>query len=149
MLKQGDIAPVFEGIDQNGKPIRSSDYKGKKYVVFFYPKADTPGCTAEVCNLRDHYSKLKTQGYELIGVSADTITKQNKFQKKYRLPFPLVVDENKEIIRAFGVWGQKKFLNKTFDGILRKTFIIDEQSIVTRVIEDVKTKAHAAQILDH
>ncbi|XOD68992.1 MAG: thioredoxin-dependent thiol peroxidase [Flavobacteriales bacterium AspAUS03] len=149
MLKQGDMAPVFEGVDQDGKPISSSDYQGKKYIVFFYPKADTPGCTTEACDLRDHYTELKTQGYELIGVSADTIAKQKKFQEKYRLPFPLVADENKEIIRVFGVWVRKNFLSKSFDGILRKTFIINEQGIVTRVIEDVKTKEHAAQILDY
>ncbi|XOD67348.1 MAG: thioredoxin-dependent thiol peroxidase [Flavobacteriales bacterium Tduv] len=148
MLQQGDKAPEFEGVDQDGNLVRSSDYQSKKYVVFFYPKANTPGCTSEICDLRDHYAELKSKGYDLLGVSADTVAKQKKFQEKYRFPFPLLADEGKDIIQAFGVWGRKKFLGIEFNGILRKTFIINEQGFITRVIEDVKTKAHAAQILN-
>lgn len=150
MLQKGDKAPDFEGLDQDGKKIKSSDYHNKKYVIFFYPKANTPGCIAEVCDLRDHYAELKAHGYDLLGVSADTVAKQKRFQEKYCLPFPLVADENKKIIQAFGVWQHKKFFGKAFEGISRKTFIIDEQGLIANVIEEVKVKAHAAQILlDH
>lgn len=149
MLQQGDKAPEFEGVDQDGSWVRSSDYQGRKYVMFFYPKANTPVCTTEACNLRDNYAEIKTQGYALLGVSADTAAKQKKFQEKYHFPFPLLADENKEIIEAFGVWGLKKFLGREFYGILRKTFIINKQGFIARIIEEVKAKAHAVQILDH
>lgn len=146
-LQAGDKAPDFKVNDQDGNSISSADYKGKKWVVFFYPKADTPGCTAEACNLRDNYSELQKQGFELLGVSADSEKRQNKFKEKYNLPFPLLADENKEVINAFGVWGPKKFMGREFDGIHRKTFIINEEGIIESVIEKVKTKDHAAQIL--
>ena len=147
-LKVGDKAPDFKVNDEDGNSISSKDYKGKKWVVFFYPKANTPGCTAEACNLRDNYKELQKEGYELLGVSADSEKRQKNFRKKYNFPFPLLADENKEVINAFGVWGPKKFMGREFDGIHRKTFIIDENGILTRVIDKVKTKDHAAQILD-
>ncbi|MAB56510.1 MAG: thioredoxin-dependent thiol peroxidase [Aequorivita sp.] len=147
-LKVGDKAPDFKVNDQDGNSISSKDYKGKKWVVFFYPKANTPGCTSEACNLRDNYKELQKEGYELLGVSADSEKRQKNFREKYNFPFPLLADEDKEVINAFGVWGPKKFMGREFDGIHRKTFIIDENGIITRVIDKVKTKDHAAQILD-
>jgi peroxiredoxin Q/BCP len=147
-LKQGDAVPNFSAKDEQGNTISLSDYKGKKLVVFFYPKASTPGCTAEACNLRDNYNVLQEQGYELLGVSADSAKKQANFKSKYEFPFPLLADEDKTVINAFGVWGLKKFMGKEYDGIHRKTFIINENGIVERVIDKVKTKDHAAQILE-
>lgn len=146
-LKKGDKAPDFSGFDQEGKFRQLEDYKGKKLVLFFYPKADTPGCTAEACDLRDNYEKFQANNYELLGVSADAQKKQGKFKEKFKLPFPLLADEDKEVINAFGVWGPKKFMGRIFDGINRTTFVIDENGIIEDVISDVKTKAHAAQIL--
>lgn len=148
MLQKGEPAPEFEGIDQNGNIIKSADYKGKKYVLFFYPRANTPSCTEEVCNLRDNEEALKAQGYQIIGVSADTVRKQKNFSNKFSLNYPLIADENKDIINAFGVWGRKKFMGREFDGIFRTTFLINEKSIIENVIEKVKTKQHASQILD-
>lgn len=148
-LQVGDTVPNFNSTDQDGNPVSLSDYKGKKLVVFFYPKANTPGCTAEACDLRDHYSKLQEKGYELLGVSADSEKKQKSFQEKYAFPFPLLADESKEVINAFGVWGPKKFMGKDYDGIHRMTFIVDENGKVDRVIDKVKTKEHAAQILEN
>lgn len=147
-LKQGDTVPNFTAKDEQGNTISLSDYKGKKLIVFFYPKASTPGCTAEACNLRDHYEILQQQGYELLGVSADSAKRQSNFKNKYEFPFPLLADEDKAVIEVFGVWGSKKFMGKTYDGIHRKTFIINEEGIVERVIDKVKTKEHAAQILE-
>lgn len=147
-LQAGDKAPNFKVNNQSGNPISSEDYKGKKWVVFFYPKASTPGCTAEVCNLRDNYQALQDQGYELLGVSADSEKRQTNFKEKYKLPFPLLADENKEVLNGFGVWGPKKFMGREYDGIHRKTFIINEEGIIERVIDKVKTKDHAAQILE-
>ncbi|MCF7568611.1 thioredoxin-dependent thiol peroxidase [Sabulilitoribacter arenilitoris] len=147
-LKEGDKVPNFESINEQGETIKLSNYKGKKLVVFFYPKANTPGCTLEACNLRDNYEVLKEKGYELLGVSADSAKRQSNFKKKYSFPFPLLADEDKTVINAFGVWGPKKFMGREFDGIHRKTFIIDENGIVERVIDKVKTKNHAAQILE-
>jgi len=146
-LKPGDKAPNFSAPDQDGKIHQLSDYKGKKLVVFFYPGADTPSCTKEACNLRDNYETFKARNYELLGVSADTQKKQGKFITKYNLPFPLLADEDKSVINAFGVWGPKKFMGRLFDGINRTTFVIDENGIIEDVITDVKTKEHAAQIL--
>jgi len=148
MLKKGDRAPEFEGVDQNGNIIKSSDYKGKKYVLFFYPKASTPGCTAEACDLRDNENALKAKGYQIIGVSADSVKRQKNFATKNNLNYPLIADENREIIEAFGVWGKKKFMGREFDGILRTTFLINENGIIEEVIEKVKTKEHAKQILE-
>ncbi len=147
-LKQGDIVPNFSAKDEQGNTITLSDYKGKKLVVFFYPKANTPGCTIEACNLRDNYEVLKENGFELLGVSADSARKQSNFKNKFKFPFPLLADTDKTVINAFGVWGPKKFMGREFDGIHRKTFIIDENGIVERVIDKVKTKNHSAQILE-
>ncbi len=146
-LQVGDKAPNFTAIDQDGNTIKFSDFKGKKLVVFFYPKASTPGCTMEACNLRDNYTLLQEKGYALLGVSADSPKRQKNFKEKYHLPFPLVADENKEVINAFGVWGPKKFMGRTYNGIHRTTFVINENGIIERVISKVKTKDHAAQIL--
>ncbi|KAB7530609.1 thioredoxin-dependent thiol peroxidase [Flagellimonas olearia] len=147
MLKVGDKVPEFSSKDQDGNTINLSDYKGKKLVVFFYPKASTPGCTMEACNLRDNYKVLTDEGYELLGVSADTERKQANFRNKYKFPFPLLADVDHTVINTFGVWGPKKFMGRTFDGIHRTTFVIDEQGVVKKVIEKVKTKDHAAQLL--
>jgi len=147
MLQIGDKAPDFSGFDQDGKFHQLEDYKGKKLVVFFYPKASTPGCTAEACDLRDNFERFKANNYELLGVSADTQKAQLKFKDKFKLPFPLLADEEKEVIQAFGVWGPKKFMGRTYDGIHRTTFVINEEGIVEDIISDVKTKAHANQIL--
>jgi thioredoxin-dependent peroxiredoxin len=146
-LKPGDKAPNFSGIDQNGNTISLNDFQGKKLVVYFYPKDDTPGCTAQACNLRDNYQAFKSAGYEILGVSADTAAKHQKFIEKYSLPFPLIADTEKEVIKAFGVWGEKKFMGKIYDGIHRETFIIDENGVIEEVIDKVKTKEHTEQIL--
>lgn len=146
-LKTGDKAPSFSGIDQDGKSHKLADYAGKKLVVFFYPKASTPGCTAEACDLRDNFERFKANNYELLGVSADSQKAQLKFKDKYEFPFPLLADEDKSVINAFGVWGPKKFMGREYDGIHRTTFVINEQGIIEEVIEKVKTKEHAAQIL--
>lgn len=146
-LKQGDVVPNFTASDEQGNKISLSDYKGKKLVVFFYPKASTPGCTVEACNLRDNYKALQAKGYELLGVSADSAKRQSNFKNKYEFPFPLLADEDKTVINTFGVWGPKKFMGREYDGIHRMTFLIDENGVVERVIEKVKTKDHAAQIL--
>ena len=147
-LNVGDLVPNFSCADEKGAIHNLEDYKGKKLIVFFYPKASTPGCTAEACDLRDHYQELKNAGYSLLGVSADSQKKQLNFSDKYEFPFPLLADENKEVINAFGVWGLKKFMGREYDGIHRKTFILDGEGKVERVIYKVKTKAHAAQILE-
>jgi peroxiredoxin Q/BCP len=147
-LKVGDKVPSFTVNDHLGNLQSLEQYKGSKVVVFFYPKANTPGCTAEACDLRDHYAELTKAGYILLGVSADTEKAQKKFVDKFDFPFPLLADTEKEVIKAFGVWGLKKFMGKEYDGIHRMTFIIDEKGNIERVIDKVKTKEHAAQILD-
>lgn len=146
-LEPGDKAPNFSVNDQDGKKHELKDYKNKKLVVFFYPKANTPGCTAEACNLRDHWQNFQSNNFEILGVSADSPKKQQNFKEKHDLPFPLIADESKEMIEAFGVWGPKKFMGKEYDGINRTTFIIDEEGKIEEVIQKVKTKAHAEQIL--
>ncbi len=146
-LKAGDKAPDFESIDQDGKPIKLSDFKGKKLVLYFYPKDNTPGCTAESCNLRDNYDALLKQGYKVLGVSTDNEKSHQKFIAKYELPFPLIADTNKSVHEAFGVWDMKKFMGKEYMGTLRSTFIIDEDGMIEEVIEKVKTKEHTSQIL--
>ncbi|APY07185.1 thioredoxin-dependent thiol peroxidase [Winogradskyella sp. J14-2] len=147
-LKTGDKAPNFSAKDQDGNTISLEDYKGKKLVVFFYPKASTPGCTAEACNLNDNYERFKSQGYEILGVSADSAKRQSNFKNKYGFQYPLLADEDKAVIEAFGVWGPKKFMGKEYDGIHRTTFVIDEKGILEDVITKVKTKEHTAQILN-
>ena len=146
-LQKGDVAPNFSGLDQDGNLHTLEMYKGKKLVVFFYPKANTPGCTAEACDLRDHFEHFQANNYALLGVSADAPKAQAKFKEKYQFPFSLLADEDKSVITAFGVWGPKKFMGKEYDGIYRTTFVIDENGIIDAVISEVKTKAHAAQIL--
>ena len=146
-LKKGDQAPNFSAIDQEGKTHKLSDYKGKKLVVFFYPKANTPTCTVEACNLRDNFERFKANNYALLGVSADKAKAQDSFKKKFDLPYPLLADEDKAVISVFGVWGPKKFMGREFDGIHRTTFVIDENGIIEEVITDVKSKIHADQLL--
>ncbi len=147
-LKVGDKAPNFEAFDEQGNTVKLSDFKGKKLVVFFYPKANTPTCTVEACNLRDEYTVLKEKGYEILGVSADTQKKQSNFKKKFNFPYPLLADVDKDVINAFGVWGEKKFMGRIFDGIHRITFVVDEHGIIEKVIDKVKAKIHADQILE-
>jgi peroxiredoxin Q/BCP len=147
-LKVGDTVPAFSAKDQDGNTINLSDYSGKKLVVFFYPKANTPGCTAQACNLRDNYAELQAQGFNILGVSADSEKRQANFKNKYEFPFPLLADEDHTLLNIFGVWGLKKFMGRTYDGIHRKTFVIDEHGVVEKVIDKVKTKDHAAQLLD-
>lgn len=146
-LKAGDKAPNFSALDEQGNTISLADYKGKKLVVFFYPKASTPGCTVEACNLNDNYERFQAQGYDILGVSADSAKRQSNFKTKYGFKYPLLADEDKAVIEAFGVWGPKKFMGKEYDGIHRTTFIIDENSIIEDVILKVKTKNHTEQIL--
>jgi len=146
-LKAGDKAPNFSAKDEQGNTISLADYKGKKLVVFFYPKASTPGCTVEACNLNDNYERFQAQGYEILGVSADSAKRQSNFKNKYGFQYPLLADEDKAVIEAFGVWGPKKFMGKEYDGIHRTTFVIDETGLIEDVITKVKTKEHTAQIL--
>ena len=146
-LEKGTKAPDFEGVDENGKTIKLTDYKGKKLILFFYPRDNTPTCTIEVCNLRDNYSMLQEKGYELLGVSADTEKKHQNFIKKHSLPFPLLADTEKVVINDYGVFGQKKMFGKIKEGIFRTTYVIDEEGIIEQVFTKVKSKDHAAQIL--
>ncbi|EDP70696.1 bacterioferritin comigratory protein [Flavobacteriales bacterium ALC-1] len=147
-LKAGDKVPNFSVNDQDGNLISLADYKGKKLVVFFYPKASTPTCTVEACNLGENYKALQGVGYEILGVSADSEKRQSNFKNKFNFPYPLLADTEKEVINAFGVWGPKKFMGREFDGIHRKTFIINEEGVVERVIDKVKAKIHSDQILE-
>lgn len=149
MLREGDKMPVFKGLDQYGKEISSKDYKGKKLVIFFYPKASTPGCTAQACNLNENLDALQKQGFEVIGISADPVKRQKNFSDKYGFKYPLIADEERKIIEAFGVWGPKKFMGREFDGIHRTTFLINKKGIIERVIGKVKTKEHTNQILEN
>ena len=148
MLKRGDKVIDFSCKDVSGKIINFSQYKGNKVVIFFYPKADTPGCTAEACSLRDNYKEISQLGYSILGVSADTEKKQKSFSDKFQLNFPLIADSEKEVINLFGVWGPKKFMGREYEGILRTTFIIDENAVIKKVIDKVKTKEHAEQVLE-
>ena len=148
VLKVGDKAPNFSCLDKNGNLINLSDLIGKKVVIFFYPKANTPGCTAEACNLNDNYNRFTSLGYEIIGVSADNEKSQKKFSDKFGFNYSLLCDENKDLINAYGVWGLKKFMGKEYMGIIRKTFTIDEEGKISQIIDKVKTKEHTSQILD-
>ena len=147
-LKKGDNAPEFSLTDNKGKLHSLKDYSGEKLIIFFYPRANTPGCTVEACNLRDYFKDLRDKGYSILGVSADSEKSQESFSKKYNFPFPLLADVEKVMINAYGVWGPKKFRGKEYDGILRKTFLVDKEGIITHIIDKVKTKDHAAQILE-
>lgn len=148
MLQVGDSLPKFESQNQDGKSISSENFKGKKLVIFFYPRANTPGCTAEACDINDNLQDLKKAGFEILGVSADSVEKQKKFHEKFSFKYDLLADENHDILEKFGVWQLKKFMGKEFMGIVRTTFLFDEKGICTRVIEKVKTKEAAAQILE-
>lgn len=148
MLQVGDKLPEFSGVNQDEKTINSKDFLGKKLIIFFYPKANTPGCTAEACNLSDNFSKLKQEGYQLLGISADSLKRQKTFHEKFSFKYDLIADESREIIEKFGVWQLKKFMGREFMGIVRTTFIFDEQGVCTRVIDKVKTKEAAEQILE-
>ena len=147
-LKEGDMAPDFSGQDQDGNNISLKDFAGKKLILFFYPKDNTPGCTAEACNLRDNFELLKGKGYELLGVSPDSARKHQNFIKKFGLPFPLLADTEKSTIEAFQVWGPKKMFGKTFEGVYRTTFVIDGDGKIEMVFTKVNTEGHTEQILE-
>lgn len=146
-LKQGDKLPDFQATDYNGNIISPETLKGKKTVIYFYPKDMTPGCTAQACNLRDNHDILLANNYNVVGISPDSNESHKKFAKKYNIPFPLISDTDKHLAKLFGVWGPKKFMGKEFDGIHRTSFIVDESGIITEIISKVNTKEHAAQIL--
>ncbi len=146
-LKPGDAAPLFTATDQHGNVISLTSLKGKKVVLYFYPKDDTPGCTAEACNLRDNHSELINKGFVVIGVSPDPLKSHEKFTAKYELPFSLLPDTDKTIIQSYGVWGPKKFMGKSYDGVFRTTFVIDEKGLIEKVFTQVDTKNHTDQIL--
>jgi peroxiredoxin Q/BCP len=146
-LKKGDIAPGFKGMNQNGEQISLSNYSGKKVILYFYPKDSTPGCTTEACNLNDSYDMWLSKGYEVIGVSPDSVASHKKFAEKYKLNFNLIADTEKEILQQYGAWGEKKMYGKTYMGVLRTTFVVDEEGRIVDVFEKVKTKDHTNQIL--
>ena len=146
-LKKGDAAPQFKGHNQNGEEISLADYKGKKVILYFYPKDNTPGCTAESCNLNDNYQMWLDKGYEVIGISPDSVASHKKFADKFNFGFNLIADTGKEILEAYGVWGEKKMYGRSYMGVLRTTFIIDEAGIIIDVIEKVNTKDHTNQLI--
>lgn len=149
MLKVGDKMPDFQVVNQNGDIVRSADLLGKKTIIYFYPKDNTSGCTAEACNLRDNHEALMAKGYNVVGVSKDSVASHRRFIEKYALPFTLLADTSTEMIQAFGAWGEKRLYGRAYMGTLRRTFIFDEQGVLTEIIEDVDTKRHAEQILQH
>ncbi len=146
-LQPGDPAPEFTGINQDGKPVSLRDFRGKRLILYFYPKALTAGCTKETVNLAENYDLLRAKGFEVLGVSPDPVERQKKFHDKYNLPFDLIADENKEIVRLYGVWGKKKMYGREYEGVHRTTFIIDPEGRIEHVIKKVKTSDHARQIL--
>lgn len=147
-LKIGDKAPAFNVENEKGQVVNLDDFKGKKLVLFFYPKDNTPGCTAEACSLKDSYAELKSKGFELLGVSADNAKSHQKFIEKFGLPFSLLADTSLNMLKDYGVWGPKKFMGKSYDGISRTTYVVDENGIIERVFDKVVTSDHATQILD-
>ena len=147
-LKIGDNAPDFKGVIEDGSSVSLKDYNGRKLVLYFYPKDNTPGCTAQACNLTENQALLKAAGFEILGVSADSIKKHQNFIEKFSLGFPLIADEDKTIINSFGVWGPKKFMGREYEGIHRVTFLIDESGVIENIFTKVKTKDHAQQILE-
>jgi len=146
-LQTGDEAPEFAAKDQNGNDVRLSDFKGKKVILYFYPKDDTPGCTAQACNLRDNYESLLSQDFVVLGVSVDNEKSHQKFIKKYDLPFPLLADTDHTIVESYGVWVEKSMYGKTYMGTARTTFVIDEKGLISEIIQKVDTKNHTDQIL--
>ena len=148
MVKEGTTAPAFKTKDDNGEDVSLKDFKGKKVVLYFYPKDDTPGCTKEACSFRDAYSKFKKQGIKLLGVSPDSEASHQKFITKYKLPFTLLADRDHAIAEAYGVWGEKKFMGRTYMGVLRTTFLIDEKGKIKKVFEKVKPEDHATEVLE-
>lgn len=147
-LKEGNKAPVFSGTGQDGRLVSMDDLLGKGIILYFYPKDMTPGCTAESCNLRENYAALRKMGFEVIGVSADSVKRHRKFADKYELPFTLIADTEREIVRAYGVWGPKKFMGREYEGIYRTTFVIDEEGVIINIFDKVDTKNHSQQIID-
>jgi peroxiredoxin Q/BCP len=148
VLKVGDLAPAINAVDQDGQKITLKEYRGKRVVLYFYPKDNTSGCTAESCDLRDNYKQFTSQGIDVIGVSADSEKSHQKFISKFELPFRLISDVDKKVLQDYGAWGEKKNYGKTYMGILRKTFVIDQEGIIERIIEKVKPKDHSKQIFD-
>lgn len=146
-LKEGDKAPAFTGKDQNGNTVRLADYKGKKVLLYFYPQDDSPTCTVQACNLRDHFGRLRQHGFEVIGVSPDDEQSHQKFQKKYELPFTLMADPAHRILKKYGVWGRKKMFGHEYMGVLRTTFVIDEKGIIRKIFLRPNSKAHADEII--
>ena len=146
-LNEGDKAPNFKGLDQNAKEVSLSDFSGKKLILYFYPKDDTPGCTKEACNLRDNHTELMNKGYQVVGVSPDNSTSHQKFIGKYNLPFSLLADIDKSIMKAYGAFGEKNMYGKIVEGVLRTTFVIDENGTILKVFKKVQTDNHTEQIL--
>ena len=148
ILKKGDIAPAFSGLNQKNETISLNDFKGRKLILYFYPKDNTPGCTAESCNMNDNYEMWQKKGYQVVGVSPDSVASHNKFIDKYGFQFDLISDTEKKILQAYGAWGEKKMYGKTYMGVLRKTFVISEDGIIEEIFQKVKTKDHTNQILE-
>lgn len=146
-LKEGDPAPPFTGKNQNGIEVSLQDYAGKKVVIYFYPADDTPTCTVQACNLRDNFSELKAQGYEVLGISPDSVESHSHFKNKYQLPFTLISDPDRSIIEAYGVWGEKQMFGNKYDGLHRTTFVIDENGMISRILKKPRSKEHAAEII--
>jgi thioredoxin-dependent peroxiredoxin len=147
VLKEGSKAPAFKAVDQNGKTVSLADFKGKKVILYFYPKDDTPGCTAQACNLKDNYKALLKKGFEVVGVSVDSVASHKKFEEKFALPFPLISDEDKKIVDKYNLWGEKKFMGRTYMGTTRTTFLIDELGIIKKIIAKPDTKNHTEEVL--
>ncbi len=146
-LNVGDQAPDFKGVDQDGNDLTLNSFNGKNLIIYFYPKDDTPGCTAEACDLRDNYDMWLAKGYAVVGISPDSTDSHKKFITKYSLPFPLIADPEKEIIKSYGAWGLKKMYGREYEGLLRMTFVVNDKGVITQIFEKVKTKEHTQQIL--
>jgi len=147
VLKEGSKAPVFKALDQDGKPISLADFKGKKVILYFYPKDDTPTCTVQACNLKDNYSVLLKKGFQVIGVSTDSVKSHKKFEQKFQLPFPLVSDEDKKIVDKYNLWGEKKLMGHTYMGTTRTTFLIDETGKIVKIIDKPTSANHTEEVL--
>ena len=147
VLKEGSKAPAFKAPDQNGNMVSLSDFKGKKLILYFYPKDDTQECTSQVCNLKDNYSALIKKGFQVVGISVDSVKSHKKFEEKYELPFPLISDEEKKIVDKYNLWGEKKFMGRTYMGTTRTTFLIDETGVIRKIIAKPDTKNHTEEVL--